>query len=137
MRLRRKRPPTDFELLDEIERRHRNDYLNRLDDRATKIMVPIDIESIAEHLGIDPNSVFGRLYYHLDPIYGEEKKEGQPRKFFFSKAVGPDADCINFPLLEAVLPGLAQERRRDLQALIIAVISLTVAVASFFVSIFI
>ena len=33
-------------------------------------MVPIDIPGIAARFGVDPDSIFGRLYYHLDPKYG-------------------------------------------------------------------
>ena len=41
--------------------------------RRDKVLVPIDIPKIANGLRADLNSVFGRLYYHLDPLYGQEK----------------------------------------------------------------
>jgi ABC-type microcin C transport system permease subunit YejE len=42
---------------------------------------------------------------------------------------------MNFPLLEAVLSGLWQQRRRDLQALWIAIVSIVIAIGSLVASI--
>jgi hypothetical protein len=92
--------------------------------------VPIDIPAVAATLGVEKESLFGRLYGHLDPKYRKESIR------LFSPVVGSEQNSVNFPLLEAVLAGLSQERRRDRQAFVIAVISLTIAVASFFVSLF-
>jgi hypothetical protein len=133
------RPPTDFELLRAIYERHRDDFLAYVDvedvpNRGAKVMLPIDIPAIAGELSVDPDSVFGRLYFHLDPTYGE-KPEAGPRKFFFSPLVGDDPNCVNFPLLEAVLAGLWQQRDRDVRTFWIAVVSIIVAVASLAVSI--
>jgi hypothetical protein len=75
------RPPTDFELLNEIYNRHRADFEGHSEDsgeRLTKILVPVDIKGIAHQFGVDPDSIFGRLYYHLEPKYGEPPtEEGQ------------------------------------------------------------
>jgi hypothetical protein len=128
------RPPTDFELLRAIYERHRGDFRAYVDvddpvNRGTKVMVPIDIPKIAGELRVDPDSVFGRLYFHLDPTYGEEPDDG-PRKAFFSPLVGDDLNCVNFPLLEAVLAGLWQQRDRDFRTAWLAVVSIIVAVGS-------
>jgi hypothetical protein len=98
-------------------------------------MVPIDIPAIADRFDVDPESIFGRLYYHLDPKYAEPALQGKPRKALFTPVAGDDENCVNFPLLEAVLAGLWQERRRDLWALGTALFSLAVALASLLVAI--
>jgi hypothetical protein len=134
-----KPPPTDFKLLRAIYERHQDEYARFVEDaadsRVSKIAVPIDIPAIASELGVDVDSVFGRLYYHLDPLY-EQKNEDGSRKAFFMPVAGRDRNCVNFPLLEAVLAGLWQQRRRDLWALWIAVGSLGIAVGSLVVAIY-
>ena len=133
------KPPTDFELLEGIYKRHRHDFEGQSEVPVgflAKIIIPIDIPAIAQDLGVDANSVFGRLYYHLDPKYAEPAFQGRARKALFSPVVGDDQNCVNFPLLEAVLAGLWQERRRDLWALGTAVFSLGVAFAALMVSAF-
>ena len=104
--------------------------------RGAKIFVPVDLQEIANHFGVDVDSIFGRLYYHLDPKYGEEHdRMGGARKSLFTPVAGPDRNCVNFPLLEAALASLWQERRRDLRAIATAVFSLAIAVAALLVSI--
>ena len=141
-----RRPPTDFELLRAIWTRHRDEYENydELGDRLTKVFVPIDMPAVADELSVDVNSVFGRLYYHLDPLYAEpaDAATNRPRKSFFTPRLGPDvageaaeANCINFPFLEAVLAGLWQQRNRDRWTLWIAVVSLGIAIGSLVVAV--
>jgi hypothetical protein len=48
---------------------------------------------------------------------------------------GTTKDRINFPILEAALAGLWQQRRRDLWTLWIAIVSAGIAIASLVVSI--
>jgi len=115
---------SDFEGLSGSGRIHR-----------TGILIPIDIPAIGESLGVDPESAFGRLYYHLDPKYAPSVEPGaKGRKVLFTPKAGDDANCINFPLLEAVLAGLWQERRRDLLAIATAVVSFAFSVASLIVA---
>jgi hypothetical protein len=129
-----KRPPTDFELLHAIYERYRGEFANYVEDdaegRASKVFVPIDIPELARVFGVDADSIFGRLYFHLNPLYAPEDET----KFLFSPKVGSDRNCVNFPLLEAVLAGLWEQRRRDTWALTIAIISLGIAGASLIVS---
>jgi hypothetical protein len=91
---------------------------------------------IAADLKVDVDSVFGRLYFHREPKYGEQVSEtGKPRKAFFTPVAGPSQNCINFPLLEAVLASLWQRRRRDQLAIATAVVSLAIALGALIVSI--
>lgn len=130
-----RRPPTDFELLQAIYKRHRDEYANFPEgSRATKNAVPIDIPAIATELGVDPNSVFGRLYHHLDPIYSTYSPDGR-RKGLFIAQPGTAKDLIVFPVLEAALAGLWQERRRDLWTRSVAALSLVIATVSLVVAI--
>ncbi len=129
-------PPTDFKLLRAIYEQHQNEYAAYVDGgRASPGFVPLDIDAIAKRLGVEPVSVLGRLYYHLDPMYAQESVDGRGRKSFYTKALGQDGPSINFPLLEAVLAGLWQQRRRDLWTLWIAIVSAGIAVGSLVISI--
>ena len=130
------RPPTDFELLREIRKRHLDDFNVRATGEGQKILIPIDMPAIAERFDVDVNSVFGRLYYHLDREYGEPKPVGGgPRKVFFTPVAGEEVNCVNFPLLEAVLASLWEQRRRDSVALWTALLSIGIALAALLVSI--
>jgi hypothetical protein len=121
---------------------HGDEYAEGVDSRQTKVFLPIDIPAIAAELGVDVNSVFGRLYFHLDPQYAEpeDAARNRPRKSFFTPRLGPDVEgetnCINFPFLEAVLAGLWQQRNRDRWTFWIAVVSLGIAIGSLLVSFF-
>jgi hypothetical protein len=132
---RAKRPPTDFDLLRAIYARHHDDYVEHVEKSKTAD-VEIDIPAIASELGVDDNSVFGRLYHHLDPLYGEQNAEaGGSRKALFIAVPGDDPDRVNFPLLEAVLAGLWTQRNRDRWTFWISVVSIGIAVGSLVVSI--
>jgi hypothetical protein len=63
------------------------------------------------------------------------RRYGEGDKAFFTPVAGPDQNCVNFPLLEAVLAGLWQQRSRDLLAFATAVLSLGIALAALVVSI--
>ena len=59
--------PTDLQILDAIYEKYYETftaYLRIAPDRTAKIYVPVDIACIARQLGVDPDIVFGRLYYH-------------------------------------------------------------------------
>lgn len=137
-----KRPPTDFELLRAIHERHKADYEARVAAGGLgRIFVPLDIPAIAKDLGSEENMVFGRLYHHLEEIHGQKRDptNPHPRKTFFTPRIGPDdallINAVNFPLMEAVLASLWQERDRDRRTLWISVISIGIAVASLVLSV--
>jgi hypothetical protein len=136
----KQRPPTDFELLKAIYARYRDEFPSYVQaaegSRVAKILVPIDLHRIATDLGVDVDSVFGRLYFHLQPKYGQDAGEsGKPRKVFFTPVAGQDLNCVNFPLLEAVLASLWQQQRRDQLAIATAVVSFAIALGALIVSI--
>jgi len=130
-----KRPPTDFELLKTIYELHHPDFVKA--QKATQhgaILVPIDIPAVAGKLEVEPQMVFGRLYHHLQQVHGEKAEPGKAAIVFFTPIAGNKPNCINFPLLEAVLAGLWQERRRGAWVTGLAIASLLVACGSLLVA---
>jgi hypothetical protein len=131
-----KRPPSDFELLKAIYERHGADFDASRVTTPTGVFLPIDIPAIAADLGISNDAVAGRLRHHLNQVYSEPRRDdGKAQVSFFSPQLGTEANCVNFPLLEAVLAGLWQERDRQLWAVWASAISIAVAVAALIVSI--
>ena len=63
----------------------------------------------------------------LAPPAMKRARGGKDEKAFFTPVLGHDRNCVNFPLLEAVLAGLWQQQRRDLWAIRAALISLGIA----------
>jgi hypothetical protein len=113
------RPPTDFDVLRRIYETHLDDFKARKGPGTGRAFIQVDIPAIAAHFNVDENLIFGRLYYHLEPKYGEpERDDGKARKAFFSMTpLDGQANVVNFPMLESVLAGLWADRRRDLGAL--------------------
>ncbi len=130
-----RRPPSDFELLKAIYERHRSDFTTPRSTSATGVAVPIDVHAVAATLGTDADTVWGRLYHHLDRVYGEEPPaDGSVRRALFI-ASSDGTNSVNFPLLEAVLAGLWQERNRQLYAFWASSISIGIALAALIVAI--
>lgn len=130
------RIPSDRKLLQEIYDRHYKDfaaYSKTGPTRSSKIMVPIDIPAIAKHFKVDIDLIFGRLYYHLQEKYGYEQPNGTIVAFF-SPVAGGDRNCVNMPLLSAVLAGMQEEHGRHVWALGISIISLIVSIIALTVS---
>lgn len=150
-----KAPPTDFELLRAIYERYHAAWVNFTEEQERhadaiadeqghdastvrwhhRNAVPIDLDAIAGDLGVDANAVHGRLYHHLDPLYGATLGKDGKRTGFFIAQPGTTPDLVHFPLLEAVLAGLWQQRRRDLLAIRVAFASIGIAAGSLVVSI--
>jgi hypothetical protein len=101
--------PTDFEIL-KIIRDHYYDSFASFDKnvptRLSKIYVPIDIELIAEKLGVDSDTIFERLYYYLDKKYSYKNEDGSIAKFFVNSlhtGSAKEKHLINFPLLDSIV----------------------------------
>ena len=129
-----KRPPTDREILRTIHKRYYQEFGafkrgNPESERETKIYVPIDCEVIAKDLGVDPDIVFGRLYYDLDKKHGYTQQNGSEVHLFAFK-VGKDRHAVNFPLLSAVLADLEQSWFRFTAPLLISLLALLISVLS-------
>lgn len=80
-------------------------------DRSSKTYVPIDVVEIASLLEVDPDMVFGRLYFDLEKRHGYVRDKGVVN--FFALKVGGDRNCVNFPLLSSVLADLQEQKRKS------------------------
>ena len=125
-------PPTDLEIIEEIYSRYYDQFASFSKDsanRGTKIYVPIDIESIANHFGIDGDILFGRLYYYLEPKYGFKQPDGT-KVPFFSLRVEQDLHVVNYPLLASVLAELRAGRKKHLIATWLSAVAIVIALFS-------
>ena len=71
--------PTDLEILEAIYDRYYDDFQSftvATPDRPAKNYVPIDIPALASKLRVNPDIVFGRLYFHLQAQHGFELVDG-------------------------------------------------------------
>ena len=124
------RIPSDRKLLQEIYDRHYKGfsaYSETEPTRDSKIMVPIDIPAIAKHFKTDNDLIFGRLYYHLQEKYGYQRPHGEIVALFTPKA-GQDKNCVNMPLVAAVLAGMQEEYGRHVWAFWLSIASLVVSI---------
>ena len=132
-----KRPPTDLEILEEIYERYYStfsSFTREKPNRSTKVYVPINIEAIAKHFAVDPDIIFGRLYYHLEPKYGFTKPDGSTEVNFFALEVGSDRHSVQFPLLATVIASLREERNKHLMATWLSIAAIVISVVSLIVS---
>ena len=130
--------PTELELLDTIYEKYYDAfaaYDAKAPGRSSKNYVPIDINGIGLALGVDPEIVFGLLYYHLEKKYGYDEAGtaggAGARVNFFAMKIGGDRHCIHFPQLAGVVAGLRSEDRKYKLATTISVISFFVSLVSF------
>ena len=125
--------PTDLQILNFIYNKYYKQFIEFSKDNPTRsasIFVPIDIEMIANNLGVHVDIIFGRLYYHLEKKYGSQKPDGTKVSFFALK-IGTDIHCINFPYMASVLANIRDEREKYVTTKIIAIISLVIALLSY------
>src|SRR5437899_2689003 len=94
------------------------------------------VVAIASDLSTDADTVWGRLYHHLDRVYGEQPRaDNRPRRALFIASGEDEDDLVNFPLLEAVLAGLWEERNRQLWAVWASAISVAISLSALIVSV--
>jgi hypothetical protein len=127
-----RRPPPDREILRKIHKRYYEQFGGFKEnepelERESKIYVPIDCVAIAQDLSVDPDIVFGRLYYHLEKKYGYTQQDGS-RVHLFAFAVGKDRHAVHFPLLSAVLAELEQSWFQFTAPLIISASALILSI---------
>lgn len=125
-------PPTDRCILQKIH----DHYISQFGDfdkdapelpRSSKIYVSIDCKLVASELGVDPDIIFGRLYYHLNRKYGYTQDDGSKVELFAIK-VGGDRHAINFPLLSAILADLNQSWFRFTVPLAVSFIAIVISI---------
>jgi len=124
---------TDRRILKAIYDRYYLDFISFEEDensRSTKIYVPVDCKQIANDLDIDPEIIFGRLYYHLDKKHGYTQDDGCKVNLFAMK-IGDDMHTVHFPLLSAVLAEYEQSYYRYLLPIGISLLAITISVVNF------
>ena len=132
----KRRLPSDLELLQYVYDLHKDEFPkfdSKNASRNTKIYVPIDCLEIARYFKTDPDIVFGRLYFHLERKFGYTNPDGSVTPFF-SKQVGSDMNCVNFPMLTSILAGLQHENRKFWIATGIAILALVISAFSLGIS---
>lgn len=97
--------------------------------RSAKIYVPIDIKAIADDLNVDPDIIFGRLYYHLDNKYRYTQSDGS-QVYLFSLKVGDDKHAVNFPMLSAILSEFHEKWVRFTIPLFISALALLISLSA-------
>ncbi|MGI9386771.1 MAG: hypothetical protein ACR2OX_05025 [Methyloligellaceae bacterium] len=128
--------PSELDLLDEIYRTGYEEfaaYSETNKTRSSKIWVPIDIEQLARKFDLDPDIIFGRLYYHLNEKYSHEMGDGTKSEFFLIR-VGSDIHCVNFPYLSSILASLKDEQQRFRLTTAIAGLSLGISIVSILIA---
>ena len=134
-----KRIPTDLKMLNAIYDRYYDVFSNYDKDpssRSSKPFVPIDIAAIAKDFGVDPDIIFGRLYYHFERKYGYESTNGS-RVYFFAQNLGGEHHCIHFPYVASVLADLREEDRKFTNTTTIATIAICISPVAVLISAFV
>lgn len=103
-----------------------------MDVDAGFVFIPIDVEAVAERLGVNKHLLFGRLYYdlRLRHLHRAPTDPNRTESTLFEKVVGSQRHSVNFPNLTAVLAGLEEQRRRDLWTTGLAILALVISVAT-------
>lgn len=131
-----KKLPTDLQILKAIYDMYYDDFINydkkENKTRSSKMYVPIDIEIISKKFKVDPDLIFGRLYYHLENKFGYTNDDGSKVHFFALKA-GSDKHCVQFPYLASVLATMKSENRKFLIATVASIVALILSLISIFI----
>ena len=126
--------PSDLKILNAIYKMYYKDFRDFAygaeNRRPTNEYLPIDCQKIAKKLNVDSYLVYGRLHYHLEEKYGYKRNED--RVYFFSRQMGHDRHCVNFPLLAAVLAGLQEEKSKFQLATWLSTVAIVVSLAALY-----
>lgn len=130
--------PSDYEILSAIYDRYYTDFKSLVrsePDRLHRIRIPIDVNEIAEMVGVEEEMIFGRIYYHFNKKYSYEDENGKQINFFSSGRV--EGLRLNFPLVASLLADLKMEQARtDRTPVYASLAAATLAVMAFVIAVF-
>lgn len=107
---------TDRKLLSVIKKLYEKKFLEFVNNPEKKTFyIPIDCELIGGKMQSNGQMVFLRLYYFLEKKYGYKQDNGY-NVSFFSRGIGDEINCINYPYMCAVLAEM-NEKRSELNIL--------------------
>jgi hypothetical protein len=101
-----------------------------VENRASRSYVIIDHLVISNKLNLDPDIVFGRLFYHLDKKYGY--KDENIKAPLFALKGNEDKFAVNFPLLSAVVAELEQSHIRFTLPLWLSILAIIISAIALF-----
>jgi len=96
--------------------------------------VPVDLRAVAVKLNVQPELLFGRLYYHLEAKHRYQQSSGAWVNLFLLD-IQRKGHSVNFPYLAALLAGHDQEHRKQLLSLCFSLIAIGLSLASLIVSV--
>ena len=96
--------------------------------------VSIDLHAIGAKIGMSPELIFGRLYFHLDQKYRYKQEHGASVSLFQLQIEGK-RHAVQFPYLASILAEKNQEFRRYVVGLAVSFLALGVSVTALLVSI--
>jgi len=125
---------TDRILLKRIYDLYYQDFCN-LQKTKNTIYIPIDCVFVGESLGIEPQIVWGRLYYHLDKKYSfKQENDSWVKLILLANDEGKNP--IHFPLLSSILAELEQSYYRFTLPIYISSFALLISLAGVFIKFF-
>jgi hypothetical protein len=104
-------------------------YTKQNSTRQVKVMVPIDVQALADHFGLDVDIIFGRIYYHLNNKYSFKNDDGSKVNFFTFES-GTEKHLIQFPLLASHIAALQEERNKFQKSFWLSIIAVAISVLS-------
>ena len=102
----------------------------RSEVQKSKVYLPVDIPAFARSIGADPELIFGRLHFHLEPLHS--RNDGNVTVPFFQSyaRTGTQHDerhVVNFPLLESRPCRIGVSAQKFRLPVLVSAISATVA----------
>ncbi|MCQ4325772.1 hypothetical protein CXK94_08395 [Stutzerimonas stutzeri] len=123
---------TDREVLEAVHDLYKEDFITKVNAGDGRPMIPIDVRAVASSLGMNADMLFGRLYYDL----AHRLRVRDPNNStlvaasLFELKVGTDKHVVNIPYLAAELARQNEQRARHIWTVWLAILALTVSVAS-------
>lgn len=121
--------PTDLEIMEEIHERYYDEfrkYATEEPDRIAKIRVPININEVAYACGVEPDMIFGRVFYHFNKKYSYKDEKGDITTFFITDKF--EGLSVNFALVASTLANLKLEKQQTDQFMIAAGVSIALSI---------